>query len=335
MLTHSNADVDAVAASCAVAYAVKNLGVEDVKVLIPEGISVDARDCAKICSEALGVTIEVYRKNTVPMASSIDVCVLVDTATRVQLKNLAVLIDNCSALAVVDHHAEREELENLVLAIVSPESSSSSELAFKLVKALGIEIPHELATLLLAGILSDTRRFLRSNPATFRIAAELLEKSADYNEALKLSTPRTDLQRGSRIAKIKCILRHVGFRVESPELLIALSEVGAFESHCANLLLSIGYDVAMVLTEDDALKAVRIVFRAKSDSVERAGIDVYNDFLKPLIEKFGGGGGGHRVAGAVVVMRRDVDEVAKALGQVLRMRFGSKIRVFAEERVQV
>jgi len=335
VLTHSNADVDAVAAACTAAYIAKKIGESAVRIMVPEGIAVDARDCARLCSEVLNTEVEVYRKSATPAIARADLCILVDTATRVQLKNLALVVDRCSAVAVLDHHAERETFPNIVLDLVFPNASSSSELAFLLAKQLNLVVPRELATVLLAGILSDTRRFLRAEASTFRVVAELIELGADYEEALKLSTPRSDVHRSSRIAKIKCVLRHTGFHIEEPELMIAVSEVGAFESHCANLLLSIGYDVALVLTEDDALKAVRVVFRAKSDVVEKAGIDVFNDFLKPLVSEFGGSGGGHRVAGAAIVMRRNIEEVAKAIGRVIRAKFGSKVRELAEERVKV
>ncbi len=335
VLTHSNADVDAVAAACALAYALAKLGVEQVRVLIPEGVSVDARDCAKLCSESFGVPMEVVRKGAMPRVDGIDLCVVVDTATRVQLKNLGAIIDKCGACIVIDHHREREPFPNVVLEVIDPNASSSSELSYEVCKALGIDVPKQLATMLVAGIVFDTRRFSRATPRMFRVLAELLELGASYEEALQLATPAKQQQKGSRIARIKCILRHRGFHVRDRDVFIAISEVGAFESQCANLLLSIGYDVAIVATDDEALRATRVVFRAREDVVERASLDVYNDIVKPVVERFGGGGGGHRVAGAAIVMCRDVDAVIKALGEVLRSKFGSSLMEIVEQRVLV
>ncbi len=335
VLTHSNADVDAVAASCAIARALRELGSREVRVLVPEGIAVDARECSRLCVEKIGISIEVVRRSESIPNRGADLCVIVDTATMVQLKNLALLVDRCRACAIIDHHRERGKFRNVVLEYVDPSASSSSELVYELCKKLGVPVDQYTATMLIAGIIFDTRRFARATPRMFRVLAELMEIGGSYSEAMQLSAPKHGVGRGAKIARIKCILRHRGFHDKRSDLYIAVSQVGAYESQCANLLLSIGYDVAVVATEDDALKATRLVFRAKEDAVSKAALDVFNALLKPLVDKFGGGGGGHRVAGAAVVMRRSVDEVLRELGKVLREFFGDSLREIAEERVVV
>ncbi len=335
VLTHSNADVDAIAAACSIAHIAKALGSSSVEVLVPEGISIDARDCAKICSDSLGVKVSVARKGFVPNVDRVDLCVIVDTATYVQLKNLSPIVDRCCGIVVIDHHSERDRFPNVVMELIDPDASSSSELAYELSSSLGIAIPRELATLLMAGIVFDTRRFSRATPRMFKVLASLLEMGADYDKALQLAAPKQLSQKGPRVARIKCILRHKGFHVADKDIYMAISEVGAYESLCANSLISIGYDIALVFTEDDALKATRIVFRAKEDALNRASLDVYNDLLKPLVEKYGGGGGGHKLAGAAIIMHRNIEEVMKALGEVIKKRFGPKLREIAEERVSV
>jgi len=232
---------------------------------------------------------------------------------------------------VIDHHEEHNVESELKL--VDPGASSTSELVFELATELGIELPRELLEALLAGIVFDTRRFLRATPRTLRNVAKIIEYGADYQKSLSLtSVPRPQHQ---RIARIKCMLRHRGFRarIASGDIFIALSEVGAYESDCANTLISIGYDVAFVLSEDDVLRAVRVVYRAREDVITKLGLDIYNSILAKLVEKLGGGGGGHRAAGAAILRIRSCSDAGRELIRTLVEVFKDGFVELAEPRV--
>ncbi len=300
-------------------------------VLIPESISLEARRIAEVCS-SLGIELRTVRKSD-RVPSGFDLCILADTASIDQIKMLRAVVDECKHIVVVDHHEERGIPSEKTLELVDPGASSTSELVFELARELSIELPCELLEALLAGMVFDTRRFLRASPRTFRNAAEILERGAMYQRALSLTAvPKPQHQ---RIAKIKCILRHRGFRasIGSEQLFIALSEVGAYESECANTLLGIGYDIAFVFSEDDVLRAIRVVYRAREDVLLRLGLEIYGSILSKLVERFGGGGGGHRAAGAAILRTRDSDEVGRALIKVLATFFKDGFAELAESRV--
>lgn len=79
----------------------------------------------------------------------------------------------------VDHHmSHRQYAENLLLR----EKAATAEIVYELVNELGAEITPKLANCIYAGIATDTGCFTFSNtePSTHRIAAEMMEKGADF-----------------------------------------------------------------------------------------------------------------------------------------------------------
>jgi phosphoesterase RecJ-like protein len=100
------------------------------------------------------------------------------------------------AVWVVDHHPCRpdEDIEGVIAA----EFSSTGELAWRLIEALGWPRDAEAAAAVYAAMSFDTGsfRFIRNNPQTMRTAAELLETGMDANpiqEALFASRTRGEL----------------------------------------------------------------------------------------------------------------------------------------------
>ena len=184
LLCHSNADPDAIAALCALTYIVKKLGVESVSTLVPEGIGLESRRIVELCRN-LGVEVQIVRKSA-RIDTSYDLCILIDVASLDQLKMLRPLVlESCRYRVVIDHHEEHNVESELKL--VDPGASSTSELVFELATELGIELPRELLEALLAGIVFDTRRFLRATPRTLRNVAKMIEYGAEYQKSLSLT----------------------------------------------------------------------------------------------------------------------------------------------------
>jgi len=335
IVTHSNADVDAIASLCLAGYLARSVGIQYPWLMVPEGIALEARKAVDLC-KSLDLEIKIVKRGAdlakLGVPERFDVCIVVDTASYVQLKSLKDIVSTCSRKVVVDHHAERDI--DADIEFIDPSRLSSSELMYEITELLGISIPKTLLDLVLAGIISDSKRFLRANPRSFMVVAKLLLNGASYENALSLTQPP---QRPPhyRLAKIKCVLRHRGFKISSEQgdLYLALSEVGAYESDCASSLLALGYDIALVLSEDDALRATRIVYRAKEDALGKMGIDIYSDILRKLVETFGGGGGGHKSAGAAIVMCRDSDSVARKLIEILVSIFRNRLSELVEQKV--
>ena len=334
ILTHSNADPDAIASLCTMVVIVGNV-VKNSKIyaLVPESISIEARRIAEKCYSN-GIEIQIIKKG-IDIPREIDLCILVDTASLEQLKTLKEIVYVCKDVIVVDHHAQREVVDDgkNVLYFVDTSASSTSEIVFEISKKLSIALPIDLLEALLAGIVYDTKRFVRGSSRTFRNVADIIDFGANYENALSLTVVPKPIHQ--KIAKIKCLLRHRGFKISinGEGVYLALSEVGAYESDCANTLLTIGYDMAFVFSEDDVLKASRVVYRAREEALNKLRIEIYRDIIAKLVEIFGGGGGGHRVAGAAILRIRDPDIAAQHLLKVLSQLFKDRIKEIAESRV--
>lgn len=98
---------------------------------------------------------------------------------------------------VVDHHTVEPGTD--VQGVVATEFSSSGELVYRLIQALGWSVDQDAARGIYAAISFDTGsfRFVRNQAETFRVAAELLDTGLDTNpiqEALFASRPRAEVQ---------------------------------------------------------------------------------------------------------------------------------------------
>ncbi|MDE5552004.1 MAG: DHH family phosphoesterase, partial [Muribaculaceae bacterium] len=92
----------------------------------------------------------------------------------------------CSKV-LIDHHLYPDDFCDITFSY--PEMSSASELAFRLVAAMGlyVDMSLESATCLLTGIITDTRNFSVncSNPEIYEILMRLLEKGCDKERIVK------------------------------------------------------------------------------------------------------------------------------------------------------
>ncbi|MGN0162418.1 MAG: bifunctional oligoribonuclease/PAP phosphatase NrnA [Candidatus Ornithomonoglobus sp.] len=123
-----------------------------------------------------------------------DTCIVLDCGdlTRVSLRRP--ILDAAKQVVNIDHHKTNTFFGDA--NYVEPETSSTGEILFKLFRKMGVEIDYEIAKFLYAAICSDTGCFAYSNtsPATFRIAAELIECGIDHAEIARLLFDCEDLE---------------------------------------------------------------------------------------------------------------------------------------------
>lgn len=104
---------------------------------------------------------------------------------------------------VLDHHGVKPQAE--VIGAVATDFSSTGELCFRLIEALGWPLTQDGARGLYAAMSFDTGsfRFLRNRSETLRVAAALLDTGVDTNpiqEALWASRPVDETRLMGRIA---------------------------------------------------------------------------------------------------------------------------------------
>ncbi len=108
------------------------------------------------------------------------VMVALDCASLDRLGPLASPARRALELIWIDHHASNDGVGTVPL--IDPAASSSSEIVYRLIGAMGGEPSPEVATCLYAGLVTDTGRFQYEavRPDTLRLAAELRQHPFDH-----------------------------------------------------------------------------------------------------------------------------------------------------------
>ncbi len=281
ILSHLNADPDAVGSSIAVAEFLKSLGAEPV-MGAAGGINALARNLIK----KLDYKIEVN-----PQISDAAAILILDSSSFSQLAPIDVASFS-GDIYIVDHHIPEEDLKSRAKAAVFDEASTStSEMVYKMLKEEGFKFTKTVSLALITGIVTDTGHLQFARPETFRIIADLLEASGEeYPEVLNFITIPTEPSR--KIAHLKCASRLEMERIG--EWIIALSNVSSFEASSARALVKIGADVAFVCSKEKS--DVRVSIRASNKFVKKTGIHFAKDYVPQLASALSGSGGGHVAA---------------------------------------
>ena len=308
---HRNADPDALASAIAMRECVRKLGY-DARLLLPEGMSQPTK---RLVREVLGVEPEEVEDESPEESAA---AIVVDTASLEQLGKLAEFVQNIELLVVIDHHESNKLVEKASVAVYWPQARATSEIVYMLVeKTLEIELERTTRTLLLAGIIYDTRHFVMANSTTLRVAADLMDAEADKDKALKtLQSP--SMEAPERIARLKAAQRMHVFRTDN--YLVAVTRVGAYEASVARALLDLGADIAIVLAERGA--ETRVIGRLKRHVAEKLNISL-GTIMEELARQLGGGGGGHQQAAGATV-KADYERTLEAVIQALKKLFREK-----------
>ena len=268
ILTHHNADVDAIASALVLKQALESLG-KKVKTGVPESVSEVARNF-------LTEDVEINPK------INDETIVVVDTSAPEQLEP----IEMGNVTVVIDHHIAGNI--HAEFSHIDPEAKSCSELIYELCCELGTDITPKMATLLIGGLIYDTAHFRRAGHETFALVAELLKKSdKNYQEILEML--RTKINISEKIAILKSMKRLNSYRMG--EYIVSFTTVGSFEASVARNLLRLGADIAIVGAPKK--KAVRISGRMRWQMKEKLNLAEVFSSIESII---GGSAGGHDMA---------------------------------------
>ncbi len=306
--THKNADPDAVAS----AYVLYRF-LSDIKafptIIFPEGLN----EAAKNMVSGLGILSDIA--STVPLDKvfhSLDAdrsVIIVDTNNPANLGEYKFIIDNSPEVLVIDHHVPgRYAWRGLGKhhLYILPEYTSNSELIYELLKKQ-YYMDRLCSTVLLAGILYDTRRFLSVGPRTLHNAAELTEKGGDYRRALLSIAKKMGI--AERIARLKAASRMK--LVNCNGYIVAITHVSAYEGSAARAIVDLGADLAIVYSiRKDKF---RVTMRSSVEFSGKTGISIGRDIAPLLERRLGASGGGHDNAGSIEGSRPPSN-----LGEVLR-----------------
>jgi phosphoesterase RecJ-like protein len=298
---HSNADPDAISS----AYGLKKLVQNSFPHIDRVEIVIDG------FNEASKRVMNAYPEIAVEddITSEPDVFILVDVNNIGHVGKLGKHISESSRpVVIIDHHvSQSRHRQNADIIFTDEEASSTSEIICSLYESLAKNPSQKVATIMLIGILYDSKRFSIVGKRTFSAASFLVSSGADYQNAL--SVLRHPIERSEKIARLKAAQR--SRIVEIDEWIISLSEVSSFGASACRGLMDLGADAAIVSSHKKKMK--RVSARSTNKFWKNTGINLAKVMEKVGVE-LGGSGGGHATAAAV----SGIEDAKKAENLVLR-----------------
>ena len=185
---HMRPDGDAIGSSLGLYHILRGLG-KDATVIIPDRVPDSLCFLPGVNEIAVYTMHEDYCRR---LLNEADLVLMCDFNTSTRQGNLGPLVEASPARKVlIDHH--RYPDADCTVEFSYPDMSSTCELVFRLIAALGLysEMNLDAATCLLTGLLTDTQNLSVNikDPETYDILIKLIEKGADKErivyEALK------------------------------------------------------------------------------------------------------------------------------------------------------
>lgn len=195
-------------------------------------------------------------------------------------------------LIFVDHHyLDKNQVNSSTdnnFQFILDNYTSTAEIIYDLYKYSLLEIPDHVAYLLLGGLLTDSGLFRYGNNETLFRASELLKSTKGINIQELFLLLRTEIDLSERIANIKGAQRAI--LIKQDNILIATSRVSSYGGSVASNLLKLGYDIAIIGTED--INENRISARARKELCIEKQLHL-GKLFEEIKEILGCNGGGH------------------------------------------
>ncbi|MCS7108573.1 MAG: DHH family phosphoesterase [Sulfolobales archaeon] len=312
LITHRNADLDAVASALTLREIIsKKMYVDDVYVIFPDGMD----SLSKFFLNSLDVLNSHYTYVDSDFHKCCDFYVVVDAASNEQLGRFSDL----ETYSLVDHHEVNTLIDKAEIKLYDPKRKSTSEIVAYLALKSGVELSDRYYTLLIGGILYDSRSLYLADEVTFSILSELIRLGGNYVRARNLLTRRTSLDYSERIARLKGMSR-LGI-YKAGKYLIVITCIGAYEGNTLRSLLDNGADVAVALAHRDG--GFRVTIRVSEEVVDELGRPLAGLLATYLANKLGGSGGGHSSASGSIIKCGKAEEVLRALESYFRSLMGN------------
>lgn len=317
--THRDADPDAVASVLGVKFITESM-LSNIKtrVILPEGLNRVATKVVKNLrlEEDLATTTD-----------SCDLVVYVDASSKSQVPVLDVMVSH--NYIIIDHHETNELSEGALVSVHFKNAGSTSELIALMMEILSLKPETRLATLLITGMLYDTKNLRLAKPYTFRALYYLMSLCDECLEEAFSMLTTTEVDRSERIAVLKGISR-AGLYELNKDFILAVTCVGAHEASVLKTLIASGADVAVAISLRS--NETRIYVRASQKIINVLKIPVASDLINYLAKELRGSGGGHRgAAGLSLNYEVNVNEAMKHVRQFFA-RLGIKVSVLEEGR---
>lgn len=274
IVAHKNGDMDTIGSAVCLASligpAAKACGLHVSKV-------------AKRVLEQVGGSFHLMDSNKPMWPRTLAGIIVVDCASNSQT---GLQFPEGIPVCVIDHHQGGTDWNETDL-LICWEVSSTTEIIHRYAEQFDLAMDEKSATLLLAGIITDTGRFKHANGGSFIAAGELIKKySLDYATFIE-SIEKEELNHSQKMAIAKALSRLES--IDAGEWFLLHTKGSTNEGIVAHSLLAAGADVALVVRR--AENETRLIGRASRTAVN-AGIHLGN-IMSELCTTLGGEGGGH------------------------------------------
>ena len=312
--THRECDGDGLGAQIALYHALKKIG-KQVRVLNVDDVP------TKYGFLKVKEFVEIFLRPHTPIEPT-DLTLIFDTNDHRQLGPLFPELEKRSKeIIFVDHHPVLEEGPHPTAgSFIDTKAASTGEIAYKIIKALGVELDRSIAQALYTSVAFDTQvfRYIRNSPESHKIAAELVTfpiEPEDIHRRL-FSTHTVE-----KIAFLSKMLSKIEYHIDGRVALLKMRERDLRDHGLTtdetrdviDMIMNIESIEAAVLFREDKSDLFKISLRSKGR------IEVLS-----VAEIFGGGG--HRwAAGATVTGEFEnlKEQAINGLKEKLRKRHGS------------
>lgn len=287
--THRQCDGDGLGAELALYYALKKIG-KEVRI-----VNVDStpRKYRFLGSEKI---IALFQNNPI-IDLTAELCLIFDTNDERLLEPLfSGLKKSVGQIFFIDHHPLLQNgPQPSVGSYVDTTAASTGELAYKIIKELGIPLDKDIARALYTSITFDTQlyRYIRNSPQSHLIAAELLQYPIQPEEVHRALFGNQTVQKMAFLAKALgqieyfCHGQLAVLRLRDADLLAHNLEPDEARD-VIDMVMNIESLEAAVIFREDAENEYKLSLRSKGK------IEVLS-----VAETFGGGGHTH-AAGAFI-----------------------------------
>lgn len=300
LTTHENPDGDALGSLLAMHGALKSLGKDSVMFLA-------AKEFPLPVEYRFLPLQEVFHEPPADMPDRVAVFLDCGNIDRMPVDFLQ---NGSSRKLNIDHHHDNTRFGDVNL--VDVEASSTAEIVFDLVEALGAELTPEIASSLYVGLVTDTGKFMYENTdqRTHRTAAALIDAGVDVNDIYRRLYEHVPL------VKLKLIARALGDIQVFDEGALAVTYISSadYEATGASEVLTEGIIDHLRSIEGIALAAVVRDQGEGSKASRKASLRSTDGRIDVSeIARKQGGGGHRRAAGFSTDMEyADVIEFLRA-----------------------
>ena len=236
-----------------------------------------------------------------------DLFIIVDCSEFDRIDKAIEICKNSKNVLVIDHHKGGSIKTDL--NIIHSDSPASCELVYEIIKRLNLPMDKEIATLLYAGLVTDTGRFLYSNISelTFYTAADLYKIGADFEMIYK------NLYQNKEISKLQ-FENHLLNKVEFKK---PYALVGVSQKTCLDFGVQMGDSESVVNMLRD-LKGIEVACLVKEYGENEYKISLRSkDYLDVSEIARNNGGGGHIRASGFTLNADSMDEALNKMRKIL------------------